>query len=72
MLSIGHVNCHLMFQVLQIAFNVSPYSLKEFLPKEYIKHKGEKKIFQVWTEYVVVAHFTEGQEYSFCSFLFMI
>lgn len=22
-------------------------SLKEFLPKEYIKNKGEKKIFQV-------------------------
>lgn len=26
-----------------------PHSLKEFLPKEYIKHKGEKRIFQVRT-----------------------
>lgn len=24
-----------------------PSSLKEFLPKEYVKNKGEKKIFQV-------------------------
>lgn len=72
MFSIGHINCHLMFQVLLIAFNFTPYSLKEFLPKEYIKHKGEKKIFQVCTEYVAVSRGTEGQEYSFCRFLFMI
>lgn len=71
MFSIGHISCHLMFQVLQIDFNFSPYSLKEFLPKEYIKNKGEKRIFQVWTEYVVVSHITEGQD-CFCSFLFMI
>ena len=27
--------------------NISLSSLKEFLPKEYIKQKGEKRIFQV-------------------------
>lgn len=41
------------------------HSLKEFLPKEYIKHKGEKKIFQVrtvlcWEQLLL----QKGQKYS--------
>lgn len=37
----------LLFEVSDFYLNFFLLSLKEFLPKEYIKHKGDKKIFQV-------------------------
>lgn len=37
----------LLFEVSDFYLNFFFLSLKEFLPKEYIKHKGDKKIFQV-------------------------